>query len=268
MSAVQSGSDEVEEWNRGEAMAAPMFAQLEEVLQSNGNGAQRFERIKSVILPQLPALIAAQKPSALIAQEFMERTSIGLTMFATRVYKAEQDSVTAIAALKIARKLVTNERGAQLIEGNLAVLTPLSKKEACLYCGENAHSQSVDEVSMYRNKTGGGGDSNSFETVTVPIPRCEPCKNKEDSSRIALVVVPLVALVVGVFSGNTHGSGGFFLGGICGGVVAFGTFLLILYVMARYNEFPAGYPPVKERLDGGWLIGSPPEPEEQEAGLR
>jgi hypothetical protein len=268
MSTVQSGNDEVEEWNRGEAMAAPMFAQWEEVLQSNGNGVQRFERIKSVILPQLPALIAAQKPGALIAQEFMERTSIGLTMFATRVYKAEQDGVTAIAALRIARKLVTNEEGVQLIEGNLAALTSSGKKERCLSCGENAHSPSVLEMKMYRKMAGRGNSVFDYETTTILVPRCEPCKNKDESSGTAMIVVPLVALVVGVFCGNTYGGGGYLLGGICGGLVGCGMFLLIAQVIGWMDKSTAEYPPIKERRDAGWVFGSPPEPERQDAGTR
>ncbi|WP_009963225.1 hypothetical protein [Verrucomicrobium spinosum] len=261
MSTLQSGNDEVEEWNLGEAMAAPMFAQWKEVLDSNEKGTQRFEHIKSVILPQLPALIAAQKPNAPIAREFMDRTSIGLTMFATRVYKAEQDGVTAIAALRIARKLVISDEGVQLIEGGLAALASSDKKELCWSCGANSHLPSAREVEMYRKKAGGGNGVLDYETTTIPVPRCEPCKNKDQSSAVTLIVVPLVALVVGVFSGNTYGGGGFFLGGICGGLVGFGMFFLIAAIMDSIDQGDPEHPLVKERLDTGWLCGSPPEPE-------
>ena len=238
----------------------PFFAAMEAITSASITPAQKLQRLKATILPQLPVLAQRLGTRSQGYRQLLDSVAIALRSVSIDAHNSHNDFKTARDAISISLKLAVDTELKKRITDDVMALADSEKNSMCYFCGiQQAVPAATVNVAMY------GEVNRSFGSVryrkgSVPIPCCVECKRKQATSETLGCGLWILCVIAGAVMGSVHGRdnglGGAFIGFFVGWVMSM--FAQALWSSSSGLKASDGHPEVKKLLANGWSIGDSP----------
>ena len=235
-------------------------ADLEAISEGAADAYRRvLDRYKSEIEPDMDLMLAigdlpgtAEERARDAAGAFLKTLSVKAANEAN-AYEVSRD------AIALAIKAAHSEALRKSLDEDLATVTRLLSGSRCVYCQDRPADGEPEGFPMYR-VTGREARRVSYQSVTIPVPRCVTCEVRHGNwAKVAFGVMVFMA-ILGAMVGASYGG---FVGFLIGGAVGFVPGVILGGILSWVQGFsdsghPSSYKPIAEWLAQGWEKGAAP----------
>ncbi len=235
--------------------------ELEAVAGRNANAyRQILARYQSEIEPDMNLMLTigdlpgtAEERARDAAGAFLKLLSVKAANDA-KAYEVSRDGI--VLAIKVAH----SEALRKSLNEDLSTVTELLAGSRCTYCRERAADGNPNKLDFYKVTDRNFLGRVTYQTATVPVPRCNSCEARHRRWGRAQLSGPVVFIILGALIGaSMKGFWGFLGGGACA-LIPGGILCLILNGLEWLSDrhHPSSYRPIADLVAQGWSAGSEP----------